>query len=347
MNRNEFKQLLKKYIAGDATEEETNLIEYWYNILYHNTSINQLNETIQQKIAEDIWMNIENETNIFENNATPNTKPINRIIKWSAAAAIVIGIIIGYYGFYTTTPQSISYQQNKQIKGLQEYINTTETEKKIALEDGSIIELKPRAKLAFPKHFASENREVYLEGEAFFNVTKNPNKPFLVYSGNIITKVLGTSFIIKPNAINQQIVVSVKTGKVAVFENNKQINLSEAQQKNNGIIITPNQQTIYNTSYRNFITTIVENPEPVGVSNEINNINFLYEDEKLLHVIEQISKVYAIEIVVENENINQCKFTGNISKNNLFEKLEVICLSTNHQYELKGTKILIKGKGCK
>ena len=348
MNRNAFKQLLKRYVAGTANDEEKLLIDHWYELLY-NDSITALSDDELDSVEQEMWNKIEEEANIAQEIITAEKTPVRKIIfRWAAAAAILTGISFGIYGLFSTQQKSVAYQQGKEQNKLAEVINTSSQIKKIQLEDGTVITLQPLAKLAYPNHFSADKREVYLEGEAFFKVAKNAAKPFLVHSGNLLTQVLGTSFTVKPDATTNQIIVAVKTGRVAVFEDNKRITLNNEQQKNNGTIITPNQKVIYNTGGRSFTTSLVDNPEPVLADGDsaIAPISFLFDDANLKTVLENLGKMYAIDILTENENIYQCRFTGNITGQSLYDKLALICQSTNHQYEIKGTKILIKGKGC-
>jgi transmembrane sensor len=348
MNRNAFKQLLKRYVAGTANDEEKALIDHWYELLYNDTITTLSNDELDN-IEEEMWNKIEQEANIGQATTAPEKTPIRKIIfRWVAAAAILTCVSFSIYGLFLSQQKSVAYQQGKEQNKLAEIVNTSSQIKKIQLEDGTVITLQPSAKLAYPNHFSADKREVYLEGEAFFKVAKNAAKPFLVHSGNLLTQVLGTSFTIKPDAATSQIIVAVKTGRVAVFEDNKRVILSNEQQKNNGTIITPNQKVVYNIGGRSFTTSLVENPEPVLPEGDsaIAAISFSFDDANLKAVLENIGKMYAIDILVENENIYQCKFTGNITGQSLYDKLALICQSTNHQYEIKGTKILIKGKGC-
>ena len=71
----------------------------------------------------------------------------------------------------------------------------------VNMEDGSMVTLQPGSTINFPQHFHSDKREIYLAGEAFFKVSKNPGRPFLVYYNNLVTHVLGTSFNIKPDSL--------------------------------------------------------------------------------------------------------------------------------------------------
>lgn len=348
MNRNAFKQLLKRYVAGTESAEEKALVDHWYELMY-NDSITALSAEELDIIEQEMWNKIEQEGSFTKKAVAPSKTTIRKIVfRWAAAAAILTGITFGVYYLLSPQQQSVVYQRGKEQNKLAEVINTSSKIREVQLEDGTVIALQPSSKLAYPSHFSSDKREVYLEGEAYFDVAKNPAKPFLVHSGNLVTQVLGTSFTIKPDKETNQIIVSVKTGRVAVFEDNSQVALNNEQQKNNGAILTPNQKVIYDAGSRHFTTSLVENPEPVlaETDNSISTTSFSFDDVSLATVLDNLGKFYAVDILVENENIHRCRFTGNISSQSLHDKLSAICEATNHQYEIKGTKILIKGKGC-
>ncbi len=351
MNRTAFKLLLKKYSDGTANADETALIDSWYELLY-NESLPPIAARELESIEEEMWSKIVSKGNIaaVTHHQIAVKTPLRKIIfRWSAAAAVITMISLGGFWLYSDkSSSSIAFEKNSNTAASEEIVNTTKEPLKIKLEDGSYVVLQPDSKIAFPKHFAADKREVFMEGEAFFKVAKNPARPFFVYNQNLVTQVLGTSFTVKADKNNKQVIVEVKSGKVTVFENGKQLNLNNSQQKNNGAIITPNQKCVYNTKDRYFVTALSENPEPIITEDTLLHkpFNFLCEDVKLSDILTTLETAYAIEIVTENENINGCRFTGDLSALTLYDKLELICLSTNHTYEIKGTKILIKGKGC-
>ncbi len=348
MNRTAFTQLLKKYVDGNANNEEAALIDSWYKMLY-SSNVEALNADELANVEQEMWDRISEGTQFaMPHVATRKHSAWRTIVKYTSAAAIFVGVSIGIYYTLTMQHKAETYQQGKAQHKLTEVVNDGTLTKQITLQDCTVVILQPLATLAYPTNFSADKREVFLEGEAFFNVAKNAAKPFLVHSGNLVTQVLGTSFTIKPNDKNNQIEVSVKTGKVAVFEDYKQVVLSKENKQNNGTIITPNQKVVYDAIHRNFKTLLVDNPQPVAPHEDSVLVapSFAFDDEVLLNVLESIGEFYAIDIIVENENINQCRFTGNINSQTLYDKLSLICQTTNHEYEIKGTKILIKGKGC-
>ena len=228
-----------------------------------------------------------------------------------------------------------------------EKTNTSDHALAIKLEDGSLVTLQPGSKVDFPQHFHPNKREIYLHGEAFFKVSKNPGRPFFVYYNNLVTHVLGTSFNIKPDSRNKQVEVLVVTGKVQVYENGNA--LADNTPKTNGVILTPNQKVIYKEEERQFTATLVNDPLPLTPDSQKSTplaTTFNFEEAPLLQVFQLLEKTYGIEIVVENDRLYNCLFTGNITPHGLFTKLDIVCGSINAGYQVVGTRILVRGKGC-
>lgn len=164
----------------------------------------------------------------------------------------------------------------------------------------------------------------------------------------MVTRVLGTSFNIKMNKETRQVEVAVRTGRVEVYEN-KPAEKVVPSKKDNGVILLPNQKVIYDQDTRHFVSSLVDDPLPLTVElrNKKNKVeSFVFEETPLKTVLESFEKTYGIEIVVENENLYNCLFTGDVSQQNLYTRLNIICQSVQASYETEGTKILIKGSGC-
>ena len=349
--------LMDKYLKGEIDLiEQDELFELIESKKYDDIILSEIESDLQDDqqhantslppyVAEDIIRKIlksEPEVNKIIGLKQPSTFTFKKL----AIAAVFIGIIALTYftgnhfknrqsDFTAIIPENI---ENK--------INDSKQVELLVLSDGTKVYLSPGSVLHFDHQFKGDNREVYLEGEAFFKVKKNPNKPFLVYYNNIVTKVLGTSFRVGTNKLNGQLVVEVKTGRVQVFEN---IKLANTNNKITPVIITPNQKVSYDKDIRRFETAIVGHPEPVLLNEadlKIESKALYFEQQKLNHVFEQLEKYYLIDITVENEAIYNCVFTGDLSNLDLFSALKIICITTNAEYEINGTKILIKGKGC-
>lgn len=275
-----------------------------------------------------------------------------RLVPWLAAASLLAVLFFLYYMLFpeirsphTTLPVSAMAQ-------LQEKTNTTAGALRVQLEDGSVIILQPGSRLNYPPHFGSDKREVWLEGEAFFTVSKNPRSPFYVYCDNFVTHVLGTSFTIKIDKQKQQIEVAVHTGKVEVYKKTEAAARKESQEKSNGVILTPNEKVVYREDKQQFETSLIAEPQPLMQETERmeqssgNPSGFVFNNTPLATILQSLEKTYGIDIEVENDNINHCHFSGDISSMDLYARLDAVCRSINVSYEIIGTKILIRGKGC-
>jgi len=361
MSKNErFNWLLQQYLSDKISAAEH---EEFLELL----ATHEYDSILSNSIQQDLTKGFENATadlpphiaqEIVRNIYTAEKKtaeiiPIQsktkKIWRWVAAASVIL--IAGSVYFMAANKKNNSSAKDQFASMIPAATvtkeNITNEPQQVLLTDGSTVTLKPKAIIHYPQNFKQDSREVYLEGEAFFHVTKNPERPFLVYYKNIVTKVLGTSFTINTNPQTGNVEVAVKTGRVQVSENEKFVKGSLPA---DAVIVTPNQKAIYQVEKRILATAIVDEPELIHNDKPLTPAKeqeaFIYEQEQLATIFEQFEKAYGIEIIVANANLNNCVFTGDVSSQDLFTKLKIICLTTNASYEVNGTKILIKGKGC-
>jgi transmembrane sensor len=272
------------------------------------------------------------------------------------AAAVIGAVVISAFFIFNGPTVDKKQPGNATTAFVSKGVNTTSnnTAKAIRykLEDGTAITLAPGSSFSYPDHFLADKREVSLDGEAFFEVSRNVKRPFYVYYNNLVTHVLGTSFTIKTDKQKAQVEVSVSTGKVEVYEEREAVDKKLPHVKNNGVILTPNQKVVYREKSKEFESSLVDVPLPihdhsgVGKDQPVDLDNIILKATPVEDILRSMEQVYGIEIEVENDNINHCHFAGDISDLNLYVKLDIICQSLNASYETKGTKILVRGKGC-
>lgn len=341
MNQHEFDKLLEKYLAGECDSEEEKLIWEWQDNMLKNSQL-LLNSDEKEAIKKRLWNRIYNNTigNGNDDDETGTTGRGFRMLKWGIAAILVIGLtniflLTSNKNKSDLTDASVLKQSTDiEIK------NTSNTDSEIKLEDGTVVKLKKNSSISYPKHFGKETRNVYLKGEAFFNVKRNPNAPFIVHTGELITEVLGTSFTVKSYDNAKAIEVSVTSGRVSVYEMTEQ-----ASNKKNGVILTPNQKVVFDKSSRRITPGIVENP--VVLSSVVKKIDFIFEETPLPVVLQTLKNVYGIEIIVENQDLNHCAFTADLNDLPLNTQLELICRTVNARFEQRGTSFFISGEGCR
>lgn len=351
MNRKAFYHLLKRYVENECTEEERKLVEQWYDLLGDEEGIDlSLPPDEIKESLERLWPKIQQHTLLAGSPPLPQkTAVVPMWLRWLSAAVITGGIIAAAWWYIGYNKSGFEDHQTP-LADLHLIKNGRHINDTILLPDGSMVILEPQTVVRYNDSFAGAKREVYLEGNAFFKVTRNRKSPFYVYSKNIVTQVLGTSFYVKNNPHTKNIEVSVHTGKVAVYENGRQAVQNSRNDESGGVILKPNQRVIYNGTDHHFRTTLVEIPLPViagkNAEERITGLNFVFDEAPLARVLHYLEQSYHIEMVMENESLAKCLFTGDIKGQDLFDQLEIICESMQASYEVRGTRILIKGSGC-
>ena len=275
---------------------------------------------------------------------------ISRRKWWYVAAAVLIGVvaITGYISQrHNKVTDQFAYLEVTPSKHLIESVNTSEKTIKLELPDESVVELAPNSRIAYPNDFDSSNtRDVYLSGEAFFKVTKNPARPFRVFANEIVTKVLGTSFIVRSFEKDTVIQVTVRTGKVSVYSQANEAKSHKSTSQPGGIILTPNQELVYKRSEQKFQKNLLANPAEIG-PRPANQESMLYEEAPLEKVFSQLGKNYGINIVYDVELLKACTVTADLRNEPFYRKLDLICKAIGADYEIIDGQIVIVTKGCK
>ncbi len=356
LSREKFTILLAKY-ASDilSTDERNELFDCITSGVYDDVLLQHIEQNLRNKNVEGSDLLPQRSAGILhkilssekQNSLLIPKRSKVKMIYWAGAAAVIIGIIFSLF-LIKNAEKKNNFSALAFAKNIDERANTTAQPLKIKMEDGSFITLQPGSAIRYPSHFLSGKREIFLDGAAFFEVSKNANRPFFVYSKNLITRVLGTSFTIKANRENTQVEVAVRSGRVEVYESKSPEKDNDAKAKG-GVILLPNQKVIYDQETSVFVPSLVDDPLPLvkdSVNEKIPIESFVFEEAPLKKVLASLEKTFEIDMVVENENLYNCLFTGDVSRQDLYTKLNIICQAIQASYEIKGTKILIKGPGC-
>jgi transmembrane sensor len=264
---------------------------------------------------------------------------------WQIAALITL--ILGLGGAYLwkyADPKQVQLQVAKIDLPAQDWIeevNRTNEEIKIHLADGSLITLGKNSRLRFPRKFDQAQRVVHLTGEAFFEVKKNPNQPFLVFADETVTKVLGTSFRIKAYFGAPKVFVEVRSGRVSVFMK-KDFEGTTSQVERKGLILTPNQQAVFNRDLAHLDKTLVETPVVLNVPEE--KISFEFNNTPIEKIFSILEQAYGLEIIYDLELVAGRTLTVSLEDESLFEKLDIICRTLGLEYQLVDAQIIVENK---
>ncbi|QHV98717.1 FecR family protein [Spirosoma endbachense] len=266
---------------------------------------------------------------------------------WVAAASVVM-FVLAWFAWTNNQDKPVTVYKKLVAAAtlpMKEVVNTGSKTHLVLLADGSSVLLQPNSRISYPKEFNQQSRrEIYLVGEAFFEVAKNPDKPFFVYADNLITKVLGTSFTVR--AFDKKAIdVIVKTGKVSVFTrtDKERVEKQESRQLI-GLVLTPNQRVLFNRDEGRLLRSLVESPTLVDMP--IQQSMFEFSGTPINQVFASLEKAYGVEIIFDAEVMKNCYLTASLDDEPLFEKLNMICRTLDAQYEEMDGKILINTKGC-
>jgi transmembrane sensor len=269
----------------------------------------------------------------------------SHLFRIAASVLLFIGISVGtYHLFFKNSINSQSLASVNDIEKVVENTNKTNQVISLYLEDGSKIQLYPKSSIKYPNPFDAKKREVFLSGKAFFDIAKNAEKPFWVHTNKISTRVLGTSFMVSYFEGEKKAEVQVRSGKVSVYSQkdlariDRQDYLSRA-----GVVLTPNQQVLFDTDENRLVKSIVEAPVQVVPSQKFT---FKFDEVPLKEVFSLLEKAYGISFNYDEKKIENCYITANIEKESLYEKLNLICRITNSTYEIVDAQIIIFSKGC-
>jgi transmembrane sensor len=219
-----------------------------------------------------------------------------------------------------------------------ELVNNSKTARLINLEDGSTVILQPGGTLTYPGKFAAEKREVHLSGEAFFEISKNRKRPFLVYTHDIVTEVVGTSFRIKAADDQPEVEVFVKTG---------QVNVRQIRPRDNAagkVVLMPNQSISFLKSQNLF-----EKPETKDIPKRaIEYLNFDFADAEVGTIFSAIESAYGVTIEYPKETLRNCYLSTSLSDEPLLSKLKIVCesISSTTQFRMEGDRVIVESAGC-
>ncbi|MBV5313499.1 MAG: FecR domain-containing protein [Prolixibacteraceae bacterium] len=248
------------------------------------------------------------------------TNPIFRIAAAVLFAALLL--VSGYEVVYKPAARS----QLLEISATNQVLNT------FTLPDGTLVSLNSDTKLKYPKKFGRNTREVTIEGEAFFEVKPDKNKPFIIHAGKAQIKVLGTSFNVSAYPETKQVEVIVETGKVQV------LNKTTETLQTNELILTPGDKGTLVYSSNSLLKTTNQNPNFLAWKTH----NLTFKATSLAEVIGNLEKVYKVNIRLADSRLNGLLLTAQFNDYSLDFILKVIettfqidAQKVNGQYILK------------
>jgi ferric-dicitrate binding protein FerR (iron transport regulator) len=227
---------------------------------------------------------------------------------------------------------SVNEVTNKSSTAFNELLIGKGEEYQLVLSDGTRVWLNSETRLKFPVQFSNNRREVFLEGEAYFEVSKNPEAPFIVKTGPMDIEVLGTSFNVSAYKDEASIQTTLVEGKVKVSSN---IGQSLEQ------ILKPNEQAVFSKSNNQFEVIEVNAALYASWREGI----FVFDEENLDDILRKLSRWYDINVFFQSEEVRSYQFSGKLPRfKNCNELLDMIEKTTDVQFTMKENRTVIVNK---
>ncbi len=362
MTQENFWVLISKKLSGEASfherEELQQIIQQhpeWQLAIQNLEDIwkqQQSTDIMQSEDAYLLHLHKMKEMNLFSDNYSTEVPAIgsNRNLKkWNWAAAAII-IAAGIFGFIRITGS----KDEKEI--LASHVNEVSTrpgsKSKIQLPDGSTVWLNADSKLDYNKNFNGELREVHLTGEAFFDVVKMNDKPFIIHTSTINIKVLGTAFNVKAYPDDKQTETSLIRGSIEVTIKNR---------PNDKIMLSPSEKLIVENNLlkekiNGTINAVTKEPVPPLVS--INKLKYsavdstvaemqwinnklIFREETFADLVVKMERWYDVTIEINDPKLKQARLNGIFESETIIQALEALQISIPFRYEQTGNKIII------
>lgn len=325
------KQEIKKYLEGKTTAEESAQIRDWLT--------DEVNESEARKILGEIWSNseiglkgqkpnfeqmlrqihqelYEQKNKDMSTVKTENTiHRIYRIFARVAAILIIPLFLLTIYFYRGSTPRNTEISS----VSMREIYTKPGTRTKIELADGTAVWLNDGTTLRYPESFTGSKREVFVDGEAYFEVKHNPEKPFVVNNPMITTVVTGTHFNLNAYSADQYFEATLLEGKISL------------EKKNQELTMKPGEQVQFDVKNQKIEQKIV-NPEDAAAW---VNGKLIFRDERLSTVLKKLGRWYNVEIIPTDPHLGDYVLSGTIEKEKLDQTLSLISLAVPVKFEFK------------
>lgn len=343
MNLKDIRNNLKKFFRGEETEEGRRLIDRWYhNFDDESDELTHYSDEEREKLRQELWAGIESVTGLLEKK---QKLPIhsyspNRILWPSKIAAGFIITLLALLPVLYYQGVLVPEEHNTDPIEYQTISNPTGQSSQVTLTDGSTIWLSAASTLRYPERFEDEQREVKLEGEAFFDIARNPDKPFIVNSKQLKTRVLGTSFNIRVFEDEEDIQVTVAKGSVMVEQNAAlaEGNSLEEEHVDPVAVLKPEQQLIFNKKSQTGKTQGVKST----LYTSWKDGKLIFENHSFEEIARRLERWYGVDIHFRDPDIEQIRFKITFDNNSLEHALRMLQTIEDFEFEMEDDQVWIK-----
>lgn len=312
------KALLERYMNGECTPEEEDLVHCWLdeNDAGEYPEVHSVKK-YDRKIRSG-WRRLAGQ--LAEYRIVPMRR--RAVVIRRAAAVAASGLIVAVSSLYTCYRMDV-------FRYKQEYQTASGEIKRIHLDDGTAVTLNARSTLKVERGFNEADRKVTLEGEAYFQVKQDAARPFIVNSGKLSVTVLGTSFDVSAFSKEPEMKVSLKEGKVLIT--------APSQEKAEQMILSPGDEAVFNQDTRELSLTKL-NPREI-YSWQVQVIYF--ENAGMQEVTGKLERFYGVTFDTHLLRPARWQLNGEYRNQTLREVLESLAFNYNLKFSIEGNKVIL------
>lgn len=330
MEKNSFIVLLDRFLKGETSSEEEKLLltrfhepdikEELFSVYLErwSKSSDLLSTTVQSRMLSAIRQKIQDAEVKQSKRIISRIKKYTVLYRYTAIASLLVLITIGTNlyirkSFFIPEQFIVSVDRGQKAN--------------VELPDGTLVWLNSDTKLKYDNSYNKFNRSLILDGEAYFEVSKNKDKKFIVNANGIKVEALGTSFNVKAYTSENQITTTLVEGCIRVSDSI------------NETILNPNERIVYSCKNRLFSKMEVDN----AVHSSLwRNNELAFSGETLEEIAVVLERMYNVKIVFTTEAVKRYSFAGIIKNNSLGNIFEIISLTAPIQYTINDSIIQIR-----
>lgn len=328
--------LLKKFIANDQLSIDE--LKYLRDHLKDFQNMKEINEWMHEQweltteveselTFEQLVAQIDTQYKNLEGSAFWNQKVVRYFQRIAAILVFPLLAVAGYYYFNTENIQA-QYAEAIVPKG---------QKSEIILPDNTHIWLNSDTRLKYPSEFGSGSRDIFLTGEAYFEVTPNKHKPFIVHASHVDVKVLGTKFNVRAYVDDQDVETALLSGKV-------NLSIDKGAGENTKLLMKPGELVDYSKQDHSIQKSGFDADEVIGWKNN----RLIFRDDTFDKLVKKIERWYNVQIIYDKTKFQNQRLTVELREGESIERLfKIIEKAINVNYRIDKQKIYINPKNMK
>jgi ferric-dicitrate binding protein FerR (iron transport regulator) len=330
------------YLKNTCSEEERERIEIWLRSSPDNQKFFEQLAEIWNAVGvnydkfepnnSQAWESIVSKLNL-NNTGVSNSKSPRSIHKmafrWAAVFALIVASSLAFFLLVRNNNQPVLIINHQPI-----VVQAMDTCKALVMLDSSKVWLNKQSRLTYNDSFNLNDRVVNLTGEAYFEITRNAKKPFVVHAFGAIVKVVGTAFNLKTDSVKKEVKLNVISGTVKFFS-------IKAPEKN--IMVQKGERAVYNVATDSIIKTNYNHTNEIAWKTG----DFIFENDRLDDVCRMLTGYYNVSIAVSDSSLANMKLSAGYNKQPLKTILQAITATLDLKVDTIGHKIIFKPLGNK